>query len=71
MNQLQEQHNDLLGLLAQQEVELLTFKVSLEDIGGLAEVQKAEAKAQREALNKYGSYIDFRNNSMSGFGEEY
>ena len=69
---MQEQHNDLLGLLAQQELELYVFKLSLEDNVGALEVRKAEQKAQKEAIAKYGSYIDFRSNAAGlDDGEDY
>ena len=49
-----------MGLLAQQELELYVFKTSLEEIAGAEGVKQAALKAQKEAVDKYGSYIDFR-----------
>jgi hypothetical protein len=58
---LQEQHSDLLGLLAQQEVELSVFKDVLEQEAGNKAVQLAEEESKRVNIEKYGYYTDFRN----------
>jgi chromosome segregation ATPase len=57
---LQEQHSDLLGLLAQQEVELSVFKDVLEESGGNKAVTYAEEESRRVTIEKYGYYTDFR-----------
>jgi len=57
---LQEEHNDLLGLLAQQELELEIFRDSLEQYGGVEVVLSADDQVQQKALDKYGTYINFR-----------
>lgn len=60
MQALQEEHTDLLGLLAQQEVELSVFRLTLEAEGGFVALQRAESQAQQVATEKYGSYTNFR-----------
>lgn len=58
---LQEQHSDLLGLLAQQEVELNVFRTALEKTAGFNAVIQTEEEAQKVAIEKYGCYTNFRN----------
>ena len=65
--ELQEQHADLLGLLAQQEVELDVFRNVLEQLVGSDKVQMAEEKSQLMAIKKYGSYTNFRPTFNSSF----
>ena len=66
--ELQEQHADLLGLLAQQEVELSVFRGVLEQSsGGDEQVRRAEEKSQLMAIKKYGTYTNFRPNFSSSF----
>eukprot|EP01035_Chromulina_nebulosa_P016851 gene16851-22336_t len=60
LNALQEEHTDLLGLLAQQELELTIFKETLEKSSGLSYVIQAEEEAQLGAIERYGSYVNFR-----------
>ena len=60
MLDLQEQHSDLLSLLAQQEVELSVFRSSLESRAGYAAVLGAEDEARKASIERYGSYTDFR-----------
>ena len=57
MQQLQEQHNDLLSLLAQQDLELGVFRSSLEGRGGQQAVVEAEAQASLRCIERYGNYI--------------
>jgi len=57
---IEEQHTDLLGLLAQQEKELDVFRSSLKSQGGEAAVEMAENKAKLASIDSYGSYINFR-----------
>lgn len=59
---LQEEHTDLLGLLAQQEVELKVFRETLEVEAGEKAVERANEKAQRVAIDLYGTYVSFRAN---------
>ncbi len=58
--QLQEDHNDLLELLAQQEVELSTFRTRIGRALGLEALNDVESEAKQNTIQKYGSYIDFR-----------
>ena len=55
---LQEQHNDLLALLAQEEVELGVFRDALQQQGGVQAVAAAATTAQRVATERYGTYVD-------------
>jgi hypothetical protein len=58
---LQEEHNDLLGLLAQQEVELSVIREALERSLGADYLMTVDEEAMRLALDRYGNYINFRN----------
>jgi hypothetical protein len=57
---LQEEHTDLLGLLAQQELELFVFRLELGSKAGPNSVAKAESKVQKLAVKKYGTYTSYR-----------
>ncbi len=59
LHELQEQHSDLLGLLAQQEVELHVFKQRLYVVA-TDQYDKAEKEARRIATERYGAYVSFR-----------
>jgi len=60
LHALQEEHADLLGLLAQQEVELKVFRSSLEALGGESSIDSANDEARRTAIELYGTYVSFR-----------
>ena len=62
---MQEQHNDLLGLLAQQELELSMIRDTLEINVGYQILETTNENIRTEAIKKYGSYIDFRNSVLS------
>jgi hypothetical protein len=55
---LQETHNDLLSLLAQEELELQVFRDALKSHAGDQVFMETASMAQSTALEKYGSYID-------------
>jgi hypothetical protein len=55
---LQEQHSDLLSLLAQQDVELSVFREAVQQGGG--QLQVTEEKARQQTIDLYGSYTQFR-----------
>lgn len=57
---LQEEHTDLLGLLAQQELELSVFRIELNSKAGAGFVSRAENKVQKLAVKKYGTYTSYR-----------
>jgi hypothetical protein len=57
---LQEQHSDLLGLLAQQDVELSVFRDTIQSRLGAAQLLSVEEQARRNAIDLYGSYTQFR-----------
>lgn len=61
MRELQDQHADLLGLVAQQEVELSVFRCALEDRVGSGGLVELDSKAKHDALDRYGTYVSFRN----------
>ncbi len=65
---LQEQHSDLLGLLAQQEVEMGVFRQALEDKLSATELLRLEGQAQRSVIDLYGTYTDFRHFDAGGAG---
>ena len=72
MNQLNEEHTDLLGLLAQQELELAVFRKALIEQApqGAAAARRADERARALVGSKYGAYIDYRQNvNMSGFSD--
>jgi hypothetical protein len=60
---LQDQHSDLLSLLAQQEVELAVFKSALERRVGAAGRHATQLDAQQQVKNLYGVYTEFRSSS--------
>jgi hypothetical protein len=57
---LQEQHSDLLGLLAQQDVELSVFRDTIQNRLGVQELLSVEEAAKKNAIDLYGSYTHFR-----------
>jgi hypothetical protein len=57
---LQEEHSDLLCLLAQQEVELGVFRSALMKHAGALVVAVADKECERASIEKYGSYTNFR-----------
>jgi len=63
---LQEQHSDLLSLLAQQELELNAVRDALLTAGGSDAVGRALSKARRTAKSRYGTYVDFREGTNLG-----
>lgn len=67
---LQEEHNDLLGLLAQQELELQIFRDSLEHNAGVQFVLTADLQVEQQALERYGAYINFRRGDYDMDGNE-
>lgn len=66
MSALQEQHTDLLGLLAQQEIELDVFRQALEAKLSERELSGVESEIQRSVIDKYGSYTNFRHYEGGG-----
>ena len=50
----------MLGLVAQQELELSIFKETLENMANFDIVLETETIAQEQAIEKYGNYINFR-----------
>lgn len=63
MHALQDEQNDLLGLLAQQEIEISVFQKTLELKLGKETAINTAAKARSVVASKYGSYTDYRGNS--------
>lgn len=64
MSELREQHDDLLGLLAQQEIELQVSQRHLYSLGGKAMCVKAKQETKQIANEKYGSYISYRTDEL-------
>lgn len=62
MQQLQEEHSDLLGLLAQQEVELSIFRATVEQELGDNVMKSTDTKVKQIVVDKYGSYTEYRGN---------
>ncbi len=62
LSDLEAEHSDLLELAAQQEVEIATYRQQLSTRLGVDALGAVEEEARRAATEKYGSYIDFRNN---------
>lgn len=62
LQSLQEEHSDLLELLAQQEVELSVFRKAVEDRFGSNEFQNFEELAHKNVVEMYGTYTNFRDN---------
>jgi len=60
LGQLQEAHNDLLALLAQEEVELNVYRDVLGERVGEAAVEEAHARAQTAVTERYGAYVNLR-----------
>jgi hypothetical protein len=61
MRALQEEHVDLLGMLAQQEVEVSFYRLSLRDAIGLSSLTEIDLKVKNLVIRKYGSYTEYRN----------
>ena len=57
---LQEQHSDLLGLLAQQDIELSVFRETIQNRLGSNELMSVEEQARLNTIDMYGSYTQFR-----------
>ncbi len=57
---LQEQHTELLGLLAQQEVEISVFRQVMSDKLGDETVSTVEEEAQQNVIRLYGAYTHYR-----------
>ena len=62
MQQLQEEHFDLLGLLAQQEVELSIFRATVERELGDNAMKSTDIQVKQTVVDKYGSYTEYRGN---------
>ena len=60
LSSLREQHEELLGLLAQQELELKIFRTQLLEQCGSSTVSRTDQQVRREAVIRYGAYIDYR-----------
>ena len=59
---LQEEHADLLMLLAQQELEVGVFRSRMSKLSGAVAVRSTETEARQAAIEKYGTYTEFRSN---------
>ena len=57
---LQDTHNDLLSLLAQEELELSCFRRALEKHAGQEAVSSTFVEAEALSVEKYGSYVNLR-----------
>jgi U3 small nucleolar RNA-associated protein 14 len=57
---LEEQHNELLSLLAQQELELKIFKDALMEEFGEEKSHFFEEEAQKKVIDTYGVYTNYR-----------
>jgi uncharacterized protein (UPF0303 family) len=68
LHALQEQHSDLLGLIAQQEVELSVFKNAIGSKLGREVVSEVEEEAAKSVVDIYGSYTNFRKYSLDENG---
>ena len=56
---LEEEHNDLLALLAQQEIEKNALATFLRDKVGADGVESVKRSAERDCVTKYGIYVDY------------
>jgi hypothetical protein len=59
---VQEEHAELLGLLAQQEMELMIFRKILEAANGVKMLKSADKKVKEAVVRRYGAYINYRGN---------
>jgi chromosome segregation ATPase len=66
LHSLQQEHADLLGLLAQQELEVSILRKVLEGEAGPQTLQQADEKVRQEAMRKYGAYTDYRGDGDDG-----
>ena len=66
LSQLQEAHNDLLALLAQEEVELGVFRDVLTERAGEGAVNDAFSRAQLAVTERYGTYVNMRETADDG-----
>lgn len=58
-SELKSSYNDLLELLAQQELEIQVFRGRV-GVVGVKVLEDAEAEVRRLAIDKYGAYTNFR-----------
>lgn len=59
--ELQQQHTDLLSLLAQQEVELDTFREKVSELLNDDYLfHQVEEQAQSSVIKLYGTYVNYR-----------
>ena len=57
---LEEQHTDLLGLLAQQELELSVYRQAISDKVGDSGASAVDKAARDSVARKYGAYTSIR-----------
>lgn len=57
---MQEEHADLLALIAQQELELSVFRTKMVDLVGVDTTHHVEEEARLKVEERYGSYTDYR-----------
>ncbi len=60
LRDLQDEHSDLLGLIAQQELELKIFQDKLEKATGSIGVHETVKLVEEQAIKRYGVYINYR-----------
>jgi len=51
------EHEDLLALLAQQDLERASLQAALSDVGGENAVERAVTEAEEKAVEQFGKYI--------------
>lgn len=61
LHSMEEEHTELLGLLAQQEVQLSTYRSALKDKVGDQEARGVEREAREHVTKAYGTYSSYRN----------
>lgn len=57
---MEEEHTELLGLLAQQEVELSVYRQAVLDKVGEREASSIDKEAQESVTKTYGGYTNIR-----------
>ena len=58
--QLLAEHDDLLGLVAQLDIELAGMREALANISGQEAVDDAAKEAERRAVQKFGKFVQMR-----------
>jgi hypothetical protein len=63
---LEDEHNDLLALLAQQELEKNALKAYVASVSGSSALSEVRKAAQANCVQRYGIYVAYDDNASAG-----